>query len=57
MVSTQTRNIFGRNKDHLAKKYNNAVFALNAYSKRAVGRLQPSLAMQMFDSQIALIMQ
>ncbi len=45
--------MFGRNQDHLAEKCNNAVFTLNAYSKHAVGRLQPSLAMQIFDSQIA----
>ncbi len=49
--------MFSRNQDHLAEKCNNAVFALNAYSKHAVGRLQPYLAMQMFDSQIAPIMQ
>ncbi len=53
VVSTQTWNIFGKNQDHLAKKCNNAVFTLKAYSKRAVERLEPSLAMQMFDSQIA----
>ncbi len=57
VVSTQTRNMFGKNQDHLAEKCNNAVFALKAYCKQAVGRLQPSLAMKMFDSQIAPIMQ
>ena len=57
VVSTQTRNMFGKNQDHLAKKCNNAVFALKSYSKHAVGRLQPCLAMKMFDSQIAPIMQ
>ncbi len=51
--STQTRNIFGKNQDHIAEKCNNAVFALKDYSKRAVDRFQPSLTMQMFDSQIA----
>ncbi len=57
VVSTQTRNIFGRNQDHPAEKYNNVFTLLNVYSKRAVGRRQPSVAMQMFDSQIAPIMQ
>ncbi len=57
MVSTQTRNIFGKSQDHLAVKCNSVVFALKPYSKHAVGRLQPSLVMQMFDSQIAPIMQ
>ncbi len=37
VVSTQTRNSFGRNQDHLAEKCNNAVFVLKAYSKCAVG--------------------
>ena len=57
VVCTKTRDMFGKNQDHLAEKSRNAVYALKSYSKNAVGQLQPYLAMKMFDAQITPIMQ
>jgi hypothetical protein len=57
VVSTNTREMFSKNQDHLAEKCRNAVYALKAYSKNAIGQLQPFLATKMFDSQIAPIIQ
>ena len=57
VVSTKTKDMFGKNHDHLAEKSKNAIYALKSYSENAVGQLQPYLAIKMFDSQIAPIMQ
>ncbi len=56
VVSTRTQNMFGKNREHLAGKSRNAVYALKAYSKDAISQLQPYLAVKMFDAQIAPIL-
>ncbi len=55
--STKTKDIFGKNQDHLAHKSRNAIYALNSNVQNTIGQLQPHIAVKMFDSQIVPIMQ
>ena len=57
VFSSNTRDIFKLNYTHLANKAQNAIFALQGFAKHTIGKLQPNLAIKMFDAQISPILE
>ena len=54
---SNTQDIFKLNYAHLANKAGNAIFAINGYAKHTIGKLQPNLAIKMFDAQVSPILE
>ena len=57
IFSTNTRDMFKLNYTNLSTKANNAIYALKSHAKMSIGKLQPKLAIKMFEAQISPILE